>query len=108
MTPDNYAEDTEISFAIAYEFNEKMLKLNCGASYNEAADEFESHLYDWGFTNKQGSVVYGDNTVTMVSSVVVMVEASKKFKWLDSSLEYARVLQLINSDNLKPALKSNA
>lgn len=104
MKYDKHNKETEISFAIAYEFNAKMLELNYGGSYAAAADEFESHLREWGFDNKQGTVVYGGNNVTTVESVVAMIEASKKFKWLSPSLEYVRLFQLLNNDDLRPAL----
>jgi len=64
----------------------------------------ESH----GFQKQQGSVLYGDDTVTSVTAILAVVAASRKFNWLAPSLSDIRILQLMNNDDLMPAVNSGA
>ena len=55
-------------FAIAYDLNTDKLKANYhNASYNNAYGDIKKFMADHGFTTQQGSVLYGNTSVTMVS-----------------------------------------
>ena len=100
-------KDIKIMYAIAFDLNTDTLKINYHpTNYPNAYKEVRDFLASKGFSNKQGSLYYGDNSVTQVSTILAIVELSKKFLWLKNSVSDIRVLQLLNADDLRPALET--
>ena len=61
-------------FAIAYDFDTKMLKKHYHVdSYNNAYADFRRFMEPHGFKTQQGSVLYGDDTVTAVTATLAVL-----------------------------------
>ena len=92
-------------FAIAFDLDIEALKKNYGkASHTNAYGEIREFLHSKGFSNKQGSLYYGDKTVTQVTAVLAVVELSRRFPYLKNSVADIRVLRLLDADDLMPAV----
>ena len=92
-------------FAIAYDFDNEALKKNYHVdSYTNAYGDFRKFMATRGFSSQQGSVLYGDDTVTAVTATLAIVAASAKFPWLAPSVADMRILRIIDKDDLRPAL----
>jgi virulence-associated protein VapD len=78
-----------LMYAIAFDMDTAVLD----ALYPEpnGYKQIEAILVEFGFGRKQGSVYYGDDSVTLVTVALAAVSD-------------IRVLQLLNNDDLKPLL----
>ena len=91
--------------AIAYDFNTDCLKENYhNTSWNNAYKDVRTFLETKKFTWKQGSLMYGDQDMTMVQATLVVQEMSQKFSWLASCLSDIRLLHVDLDDDLMPAV----
>ena len=96
----------EIMYAIAFDLNTDKLKANYpGAHSNNAYAEIRKFLANHGFSNQQGSLYYGDKSVTQVTAMVAAVELSRSFPYLKNSIEDIRILQLLAADDLMPMIR---
>ncbi len=96
-------------FAIAYDFNTDKLKANYHASsWNNAYSDFRKFMKEKGFSTQQGSVLYGNETVTAVTATLAIFEAAKKFPWLAPSIVDIRILRILDKDDLMPAVLAGA
>ena len=95
-------------YAIAFDLDTECLKKSYTPSYNNAYGEIKAFLAGRGFKNKQGSLYYGDASVTMVTAVMVVAEMSQELPWLESCVSDIRILQIMDSDDLRPAVKMGA
>jgi len=92
-------------YAIAFDFDTDKLKTNYpGPSWQNAYGEVRKFLNAKGFDHQQGSVYYGNDKVTQVSTILTVVELSAQFPYLKDSVSDIRVLQLLANDDLVPAL----
>lgn len=91
-------------YAIAFDLDMAELKDHYGSSHENAYSKIEKVLAKHHFYPQQGSVYYGDETVTSVSTVLAVQALSKKYDWFKPSVKDIRILQLIANDDLKPAL----
>lgn len=99
--------NVKLMFAIAFDFDTEKLKKNYpGPSWQNAYGEVRKFLADKGFKNQQGSVYYGDDTVTQTTAVLAAVELSREYSYIRDSIEDIRILALIRADDLRPALKT--
>jgi virulence-associated protein VapD len=96
-------------FAIAYDLDTALLSKNYPtASSNNAYADIRKFLEARGFKRQQGSVLYGDDTVTMVNAIIAISDMARHFSWLAPSIKDIRILQLLNNDDLMPAVLSGA
>lgn len=96
-------------FAIAYDFDTDKLKQHYhNPSYNNAYSDFKKFMENHGFEPQQGSVLYGNETVTAVTATLAIVAASSAFPWLLPSVIDIRILRLLDKDDLMPAVQSCA
>lgn len=94
-----------IMYAISFDLDTDALKNNYGKpSFNNAYSEVRDFLALRGFKNQQGSLYYGDSSVTQVSTVLAIVALSRQFPYLKKSIADIRVLQLVTQDDLMPAI----
>lgn len=96
-------------FAIAYDFDTTKLKQHYHVtSFNNAYPDFRKFMEGHGFKTQQGSVLYGDESVTAVTATLAIVAASAKFPWLNPSVIDIRILRILDKDDLMPAVESGA
>ena len=91
-------------YAIAFDLDTEKLKASYGKSHNNAYGEIRNFLAAKGFKNQQGSLYYGDETVTQVSAVLAVVELSRKYPYIRPSVADIRILRLLDNDDLMPAV----
>lgn len=97
---------SNIMYAIAFDFDTALLRQHYGkTSWENAYGDVRKFLAERGFTNQQGSLYYGDGSVTQVSAVLAVVEMSRNFPYLKNSIQDIRILQLVTNDDLRPALE---
>ena len=70
--------------------------------YNKEVRDF---LMDRGFKWTQGSVYFGDETITAVKCVLVVQELGKQFPWFTACVKDLRMLRVEENNDLLPALK---
>lgn len=97
-----------LMYAIAFDLDTECLKTNYGTSYQNAYGEIRAFLSTNGFSNKQGSLYYGDQSVTMVGAVMVVSKMAQELPWLETCVSDIRILQILDSDDLRPAVEMGA
>jgi virulence-associated protein VapD len=94
-----------LMYAIAFDLDTAALKAHYGKpSTTNAYSELRDFLSPRGFTKQQGSLLYGDDSVTMVNAVLTVSAMSQQFPWLKNCVSDIRILQLLANDDLRPAL----
>ena len=92
-------------YAIVFDLDTQMLQQNYpGPSYTNAYMDIRNYLCQRGFEWKQGSVYYGDDSVTAVRCVTVVQRLAKKFDWFTPSVRDIRMLRIEENNDLKAAL----
>lgn len=92
-------------YAITFDMNIELLRLNYGNSYNNAYDEIEEVLRNNGFIKHQRNIYFGDTTVNAVSCVIVTIKLSKLFPWFVSSIKNINMLRIEELNDLMPAIR---
>jgi len=95
----------EFMYAIAFDLDTNALKVHYHpTNYPNAYKEVGDFLAERGFSNKQGSLYYGDKTVNYNTPALAVFDMSQKFSWLKKCVTDIRVLQLVveGSDDLRP------
>jgi virulence-associated protein VapD len=96
----------KIMYAIAFDFDTDKLKKNYpGESWQNAYGEVRKFLSDSGFGHQQGTVYYGDENQTPVTTMATVFDLSKKLPYLRDSVKDIRILQLLDSDDLMPMVE---
>jgi virulence-associated protein VapD len=96
---------SRLMYAIAFDLDTADLKVNYpGPSSNNGYKEIRDILAGYGFDWQQGSVYYGDENVTSVTTILAAQALSKQLPWFKASVKDIRILQLLANDDLKPAL----
>jgi virulence-associated protein VapD len=92
-------------YAITFDLDTESLKNTYGsASWNNAYYDIKKALEPMGFTNIQGSVYFGDNTVNAVKCVLATIELKNKFSWFKNSVRDIRMLRIEEDNDLLPVL----
>jgi len=89
-------------YAIAFDMDTDALKKHYGYSYQNAYKDVREFLAKRGFSRQQGSLYYGDETVTPNGPALAVFDMAREFHWLASCTTDIRILQLLDSDDLKP------
>lgn len=93
-------------YAIAFDLDTKKMEKLFGPSYTNKYKDIEKYLKELHFHRRQHSLYYGDKeSVTMVLAVVAATRLSRKFEWFKGCVGDIRILQILDSDDLKPALE---
>lgn len=94
-------------FAIAYDFDTACFKESYhNDSWQNAYGDLKKFMHKKGFTTVQGSVLYGDETVTMVGAMMAITELCQKYQWVNSCVKDIRILRILENDDLKPFIAS--
>jgi virulence-associated protein VapD len=95
-------------YAIVFDFDTEMLRqLYPNVSWNNAYADVRNYLTSRGFSWKQGSVYYGDDSVDAVRCVRVVQRLSNKYPWFKPSVRDIRMLRIEDNDDLMEALEDN-
>ena len=95
-------------YAIAFDMDIEMLRVNYGDPYNNAYAEIRRVLSEHGFDWQQGSVYFGDSTVNAVTCVLAAEDLARRLPWFEASVRDIRMLRIEEYNNLLPAVESGA
>jgi virulence-associated protein VapD len=92
-------------YAIAFDLDTNQLQDQYPtASWQNAYGDIKKTLIGHGFTWQQGSVYFGDNTVTAVTCVLAAQNLSKTYPWFKSCVKDIRMLRIEELNDLSAAL----
>ena len=92
-------------YAISFDMDTKRLEsLYPRPSWQNAHSDIARALSEHGFERQQGSVRFGDETVTAVSCVPAVSDVARKLAWFGPSIRDARVLRIEENNDLAPAV----
>lgn len=94
-------------YAIAFDLDTSALSAAYpGPSWNNGYEEVRKELAKHGFSRAQGSVYFGDETVTAVTCVVAVQRTAAAIPWFAGSVRDIRMLRIEANNDLSPALPS--
>lgn len=92
-------------YAIAFDLEMEALKLHYpNSSYNNAYEDIRRVLENFGFSRQQGSVYFGNETVTPVTCVLAVQEVQKQHSWFGKAVRDIRMLRIEEHNDLLPAI----
>lgn len=90
-------------YAIVFDMDTRKLQENYhNNAYQNAYTDIRNTLSQYGFQNVQGSVYYGNNTVSAVTVSRVIRKLTKKYPWFGQSVRDIRMLRIEETDDLMP------
>lgn len=95
-------------YAIAFDMDIEQLRANYGDPYNNAYLEIRKVLTRHGFAWQQGSVYYGNETVTAVTCVLAAMDLAQSLPWFAASVRDIRMLRIEELNDLMPAVQQAA
>ena len=94
-----------MSYAIAFDLDTAALAdLYPNDSWQNAYGDIKRVLVSLGFNHQQGSVYFGDATITAVSCVLAAQKLSSTYPWFKPSVSDIRMLRIEEMNDLAPAL----
>jgi virulence-associated protein VapD len=92
-------------YAIAFDMDIEQLRTNYGDPYNNAYLEIrrilERHHFQW----QQGSVYFGDTTVTAATVMVAVIDLATHLPWFPASVRDIRMLRIEELNDLMPVVQ---
>ena len=96
-------------YAITFDLDTQMLEQNYGGpsrrnAYMDIRNALSDHRFDW----RQGSVCFGDESVSAVDCVLAVQDITARFPWFSSSVRDIRMLRIEENNDLMPAIEKAA
>lgn len=92
-------------YAIAFDLEMEALKLHYpNSSYTNAYEDIRKVLETHGFSRQQGSVYFGNDTVTPVTCVLAVQDVQKVHPWFAKAVRDIRMLRIEEHNDLLPAI----
>ena len=93
-------------YAITFDMDTKQLeKLYGKPSWQNACSEIRRELGEHGFDRQQGSVYFGNDSVSAVSCVLAIQDVSRRLPWFGPSVRDVRMLRIEENNDLMPAVE---
>ncbi|MCS4510944.1 virulence factor [Xylophilus ampelinus] len=103
--PQQLPKESGRMYAIAFDLDTQALQAAYpGPSYNNAYGEIKKILVARGFAWQQGSVYFGNETITAVQCVLSAQALSAALPWFKASVRDLRMLRIEELNDLIPAL----
>lgn len=94
-----------VVYAIAFDLDIDQLRLHYGDPYNNAYLEIrrvlEGHQFQW----QQGSVYFGDATVTAATVMLAVIDLTSTLPWFAASVRDIRMLRIEELNDLMPLVQ---
>src|SRR5438552_2660401 len=91
-------------YAIAFDMDIEQLRVHYGEPYNNAYLEIrrilERHHFQW----QQGSVYFGDGTVTAATVMVAVIDLTTQLPWFAAAVRDIRMLRIEELNDLMPVV----
>ena len=92
-------------YAVAFDIDTECLSNNYGTpSSQNAYGDIKKFMLANHFTWQQGSVYFGDNTITAVTCVVTVQRLAAQFPWFATCVKDVRMLRIEENNDLMPAI----
>jgi virulence-associated protein VapD len=95
----------ETVYAIAFDMDIEQLRVHYGDPYNNAYLEIrrvlERHHFQW----QQGSVYFGDASVTAATVMVAVIDLTTQLPWFAASVRDIRMLRIEELNDLMPVVQ---
>jgi virulence-associated protein VapD len=92
-------------YAIAFDMDIEQLRAHYGDPYNNAYLEIrrvlERHHFQW----QQGSVYFGDASVTAATVTVAVIDLATELPWFASAVRDIRMLRIEELNDLMPVVQ---
>lgn len=93
-------------YAITFELDMDTLRASYpNQSYTNAYSDIRKVLGSHGFDWVQGSVYFGNETVTPVSCVLAVLDMKARHPWFASSVRDMRMLRIEDNNDLMPIIQ---
>ncbi len=95
-----------MTYAVTFDLDTAELMTHYGnTSINNAWGDIKKFLTANGFNRVQGSVYFGDDTITAVKCVVVIQKLAKALPWFNVCVKDVRMLKIEENNDLMPAIE---
>ena len=92
-------------YAICFDLDQEQLGIHYpGDSSTNAYDAVRRVLEVYGFHRQQGSVYFGNDTVTPVTCVMAVQAVQKRYAWFGKVVSDIRMLRIEEHNDLLPAI----
>ena len=92
-------------YAIAFDMDTTALQAAYhNASWQNAYNDIGRVLSRYGFTRKQGSVYFGDDTVTATNCFLAVQDLTRSFAWFAPCVGDIRMLRIEETNDLRPVV----
>ena len=92
-------------YAIAFDLDQEQLAIHYpGNSPTNAYDAVRRVLETYGFHRQQGSVYFGNESVTPVTCVMAVQGVQKRYGWFGKVVSDIRMLRIEENNDLLPAI----
>lgn len=95
-------------YAIAFAMDTDQLRIHYGDPYNNAYVEIRRLLEHHHFQWQQGSVYFGDLSVTAASVMVAVIVLTTQLPWFAASVRDIRMLRIEELNDLMPVVQQVA
>jgi virulence-associated protein VapD len=93
-----------VIYAIAFDMDIEQLRIHYGDPYNNAYLEIRRILDGHQFQWQQGSIYFGDPTVTAASVMVAVIDLTTRLPWFAASVRDMRMLRIEELNDLLPVV----
>jgi virulence-associated protein VapD len=95
-----------VTYAISFDLDTKSLEDSYPSpSWQNAYYDIERSLRQHGFTRRQGSVYFGDDTVDVVRCQIAVQELALQYNWFAPAARDIRMLRIEENNDLRPAIE---
>jgi virulence-associated protein VapD len=92
-------------YAIAFDLDQQQLSIHYpGNSPTNAYDAVNRVFARYGFHRQQGSVYFGNESVTPVTCVMAVQAVQKQYSWFGKVVSDIRMLRIEEHNDLMPAI----
>jgi virulence-associated protein VapD len=92
-------------YAIAFDMDIEQLRVRYGDPYNNAYLEIRRVLERHHFPWQQGSVYFGDASVTAAIVMVAVIDLTTQLPWFAASVRDIRMLRIEELNDLMPVVQ---
>jgi len=95
-------------YAIAFDMDIEQLRVHYGDHYNNAYLEIRRILEGHNFRWQQGSVYFGDASVTAATVTLAIIDLSSRLSWFAAAVRDIRMLRIEEINDLMPVVQQIA
>lgn len=92
-------------YAIAFDMDIEQLRVHYGDPYNNAYLEIRRILERYHFQWQQGSVYFGDASVTAATVMVAVIDLTTQLPWFAAAVRDIRMLRIEELNDLMPVVQ---